>query len=739
MKARATATPIALVGVAAIAAAYAYLVDRSTVSDADRSARRKDVFPSFRTDQATRVELERDRESLVLERDDDAGPGASSAWMMTSPRRERAETAAVDLLLRELELATRVRDVTGVAGLGLDAPRARGRVTLGRLQYRFALGADALRPDGAAYMSIDDEGAFVVERSLKVQLLRGADAYRDRVLVPFGVNDVARLEVRTADGHGFALEHQSGAFRVVGERLRAARTAADRLFNALADARAESFLGDADADRAASAAMNVQVVPRDPSRRDVELQLGGVCPGHPDDVIVVQRLRAEPWQRAACTSNALFEAMGVAPESLVDTAPLLASSDEIEQIRLESTEHGGPLVEIARKGTGWHERAPSDRDLDPQESESANNLAGALAGARAIEVHAAAAGEHLAMRSRAIIVRIRDGASETLELSAPGPDDVVLARRLDDGAILRLPRAVARRFEPHPVALRSREIWRPPFDAGAVVAIDNGCTAVAERLELRNNLWAMRSPSGFAPDALSIADLAGAIAHAKADVWIDESDEGNFGFDRAGSCTVALTLTDPAIDGGARRVSVLFGANGDGGVYARAREDPAVFVAPAGLRALVSHPSIDRNRFRIDPTVLKSVTFVRGSTPFVFERTGDRLVPQGGEAGEAGDADKLEGALEGLHAQTALHLGAPAAEEGMSRPTLEIIARTRGGDAGAGETRIVVGAGARIDGADAYFARVSGIDATFAVPQRVVAAVVDALSRGPGERGEAHE
>lgn len=727
MKARAAATPIALVGVAAIAAAYAYLVDRRTVSDADRAARRRDVFPSFRVDQATRIEFEHDREMLVLERDMAAGPGGSSAWMMTSPRREHAETAAVDLLLRELELATRVRDVTIVPGLGLDAPRASGRVTLGRIQYRFALGADALRPDGAAYMSVDGEGAFVVERSLKVQLLRGADAYRDRTLVPFGVNDVALLEVRTADGHGFELDHQGDAFRVVGERLRASRTAVDHLFNALADARAERFLEDADADRAANAGIRVRVVPRDPTRPDVELRVGGVCPGHPDDVVVIQRLRVEPSRRSACTAKALVGAMSAPPESLVDAAPFSASSDEIEQIRLESTEHGGPLVEIARKGTGWHERAPGDRDLDLQESESANNLAGALAGARAIGVHAAAAGERPTTRSRAIIVRTRDGASETLELAAPGPDDVVLARRLDDGAILRLPRAVARRFEPHPVALRSREIWRPPFDAGAVVAIDNGCTGVAERLELRNGLWAMRSPSGFAADALSIADLTGAIAHAKADAWIDESDEGSFGFDRTGSCTVVLTLNDRAIDGGARRVSVLFGANGDGGVYARAREDPAVFVAPGGMRALVSHPSVDRNRFRIDPTVLKSVTFVRGSTRFVFERTGDRLLPQGGEAGEAGDRDKLEGALESFHAQTALHTGAPAPEEGMNRPTLEIIARGTGGDAGAGETRIVVGAAARIDGADGYFARVSGIDATFAVPRRVVAAIVDAL------------
>ena len=131
----------------------------------------------------------------MLERDADAG--GASAWTMTSPRRERADAAAVDALLRELEMATRLRAVEpGRRGGPRRAPRPRASVTMGALEYRFALGADAPRPDGAAYMRIDGEGTFVVGRSLKVQLLRGADAYRDRTLVPYGASGIARLEVR---------------------------------------------------------------------------------------------------------------------------------------------------------------------------------------------------------------------------------------------------------------------------------------------------------------------------------------------------------------------------------------------------------------------------------------------------------------------------------------------------------------------------------------------------------------
>ncbi|HEY6462682.1 MAG TPA: hypothetical protein VIY73_21080, partial [Polyangiaceae bacterium] len=171
MSARAAATPIVLVVLAAGAAAYAFLVDRGGVPDADRAERRTDVFPSFRAEDVTRIELHHGGEALVLDRAaSDAAPG-ESAWAMESPRHERADGAAVDMLMRELEMATKVRAVPdgGVAD-GLDAPRATGSVTLGALSYAFALGADAPRPEGSAYFHVDGEGTFVVERSLKAQL-----------------------------------------------------------------------------------------------------------------------------------------------------------------------------------------------------------------------------------------------------------------------------------------------------------------------------------------------------------------------------------------------------------------------------------------------------------------------------------------------------------------------------------------------------------------------------------------
>jgi hypothetical protein len=747
--ARGVVTPVSLIVLAAGVATYAYVFDRHTISDADGAARRSDVFQSFRVDQVAEVELDHGAERLVLAREgggSDAGAAGSRGWVMTSPRHEPVDTASIDALLRELELGRRLRDAPTAVASGLDAPRVRGRVVVGGLEYRFALGSDAPTPGGAAYMRLEGDGAFVVERSLKVQLLRGADAYRERALVPYGAPDVARIEVRGArDDARFAIDRSGDGptFRIAGSGLRASREAVDRIFAALADTRAESFVEDDRADQAmAQPAYRVTIAARDPSGPRIALRVGGACPDQPQDVLVV---RDAPTRVSACAPRTIVEALDVAAERLPDRSPLFAHADEIEELRLEAT--AGPRVELARKGRGWHERAPEDRDLDADQSESANALALALAEARATDAApaGAAAPEHFSARARATVVGAVGGAAEVVEVGPTGANGVTWARRADDGAMLGLPLAVARRFEPHPVALRGRSVWgNGPFDAGAIVGVDNSCGPAPESLELRDRVWTMRAPAGFTADSRSVSDLGEALANARTTEWIAEADDGAFGFGAAGSCAVTVTLAPRA---GAHpgsppeRAGIAFGAETGAGVYAHAIGDPAVFVIPSALRAIASHPAIDRGRFRLDVGALTSVTIERGAAKVTLAKAGDRLVrtpagpgaapaDAGGRLGDAGDArdagdGDLEEALASFRADAALHTGAPGPGEGLSSPTLEIRA-SGGGASGSATMRITIGAPTHVDAFDAYFARVSGVDATFAVPRQAVGAILDA-------------
>src|SRR5580658_1469229 len=111
------ATPLALVVLAIAGLAYAYFFDRGTVSDADREARQRDVFPTFQVDLVRRLELSHGQKTLVLERTE--GPGATwTLGSLGSARRETADPSAVESLLRDLELARRVRSVPKETSLG---------------------------------------------------------------------------------------------------------------------------------------------------------------------------------------------------------------------------------------------------------------------------------------------------------------------------------------------------------------------------------------------------------------------------------------------------------------------------------------------------------------------------------------------------------------------------------------------------------------------------------------------
>jgi hypothetical protein len=436
-------TPVALIVLAAGATAYAYLVDRHGVSDADRAARKDSVVPAFAPGDVRQIELQQGSVRLALERDVDGGAG----WAMTSPRREAADPAAVDALVQQLDRARRARDVSPDEAPGLDAPRVRGRLSLGDVEYRFALGGDAPRPEGGAYVRLDGEGTFVVDRDVKAALLRGADDYRDRALVPYGLSETARLEVRSPSG-AFVLERAGSELRVGGAGgLRAARDAVDRVFGALAEARAEVFLEDADA-APGPGDVDVALLPREASRPPVHLSLGRACPAQAQDVVAV---RTTPTRVAACVAGGLAAALGTRPEALVDDHPLAARADEIEALRLEPLGRTGITIDLARRGTGWHERMPEDRDLSPTEGEAVEAQIAALAAARGSGVHAPAAGAAPETRGRATRVTVErtgERAPEVVELDGPEADGTASARRLDDGAVLKLSSEAAKRFDP---------------------------------------------------------------------------------------------------------------------------------------------------------------------------------------------------------------------------------------------------------------------------------------------------
>ena len=72
------ATSIALVVVAVALGGYVWWVDRDTISDSERSARPRNVFPAYRRDGVERIELASDTETRTTNNEKKNCNGLSS-------------------------------------------------------------------------------------------------------------------------------------------------------------------------------------------------------------------------------------------------------------------------------------------------------------------------------------------------------------------------------------------------------------------------------------------------------------------------------------------------------------------------------------------------------------------------------------------------------------------------------------------------------------------------------------
>jgi hypothetical protein len=707
---------LALVACAAALGAYAY-VDRKTVSDAERKERENDVFPAYRRQEVSRIELVQSGTKLAFERRS-LGDAGDTTWQMTSPRDERADAAAVDKLLGDIEFAGIVRKVDPSAATGLDAPRVAGTLTMGGLVYRFALGAPAPTPEGAAYFRLDGEGTFVVSRDFATSLLKEPDSYRERTIVPYLSLEIEKLAVK-GDGDDFAIERLDDvSFRLPALGLRASRETLDRVWGALAEGRVEFFLEDAEADRAVEALpLAIAMKPRDLAKPDGELLVGGACPGHPEDVVMIRRM---PTRLSACVPKGMLPGLHVTPAELVDTRLFAARGDEVAELVLEPLP-SGPKVEIARKDSGWHERSPEDRTLASDEVDEANALATSLAKGEALDVARGDAKSPFEARARIRIQRGEGKGEETVELGPPSPLGGALVKRLADGAILRVSDALAHRLVPSPIALRGKEVFLPSLEGKVASVLETQCEGRTQKLTRDANGWSMQKPAGYAADSPGAADLVNAVSRAEAEAWVSEADDGSFGFDKA-VCSISLGYES---EGGTRTVGIAFGRAADTGEYfARPLGQPGVFLAPRSLRDEALHVLIDRSGFHLDSADVDTLTLSRGSARLVLSRREGKLdLPDGGGADTG---EKIGLALDALRADDVVHLGPPAPNEGFAHPSLDVRIRLKG-DSGAREVHFVLGDSALILKERMFYVRLDGVDATFAIARDRIAPLVDAL------------
>ncbi len=686
--------------------AYLYVVDSGRVTTGEADARKRNLFKAYRRAEISEIVIQArpgdasgsrlDQPIRITRRPDDAG---DSLFYVDG---ELADQPAVDKLLAVLEFATPERRLDGAQSrhdMGLDAPRLRVTLAMGSLKYRLDIGGESPLPPGAAYAEVEGDGLSVVARDLVTELSLPRDAYRGRTLIPYLSSTLAEISLDGAGGPRHFVKGPWGGWAVLSndQNVRVDRDAFDRVLASLADVRAESFVAQAEAEQALSQAeskVRLTLVPALGAR--AMLDIGGACPGHPDDVVT---LRVEPPpKKAACVPRGALDPLSIPLGKLVDRHLFSLRTDETEQIALSS---GDKKLELARLGTGWHLRAPTDSTVDNDVGQGFARRLHDLVGE---EIISPAAPDKLGLatpRATATLTRTGGGDGEatieSIELGVKAADGAWYARRLVDGAVLRLTPESAEALVPSSFSLRSLKVIEEPAAQVRRIAVDAGDVHQVLRRSASGE-FTMEEPKGMTTDAGLASQLTEALSSLRAERWVADADDGSYG--------LAEPRAKYDLELGDHKIRVEVGRATAGGAFARRTDQPGVFVLPhAGARTIESW-AIDRSYFMFDPKSVREV------------RLGDAVLA----------AVRLETAkslLSSARTEGVVHLGGAHKDEGFDKPLLKLAVQTGAPDAAPVTVKIAVGRGDVWRETSVFYIRREGVEATFAIAQSTVRPLLD--------------
>ena len=738
-------TTIVLVAAAAAGSVVLLVQDRGNVTTAESELRKKNIVPQWRLEDIRSVTLTARGKTAKLVLGEPNAAGQRLWDVEIDGGRHLASQQTVDQLLGTLEYATFERrvseDARGEGELGLAKPETVVAIEMGPKTYRVAVGGIAPTPKDARYCETN-EGVFVITAQLAAALDMRVESFRSRVFVPYLSTELSKLTVEGEGGaRRFARASWSGSrgagFRFDGSTpegdVRADAEVFDRLLGALGAMQAESFLADDDADKALEKRVTLTMVPSKPNLPNAVIEVGGKCPGKDDQVVAVRRL---PERTSACVPAPVMDPLTAPVKDYVDLAIVGARFDEITEVTLAQ---GGRTIEIARAGTGWHMRKPSDRKVS---ADAGNALVRELA---ALEGTGVVAGEpkDLGLSPPRVTLRVVSllptvtadkGAAErveTIEIGEP-QGEVVHARRLEDGAIVALPAAAMRALSPSEAVLRDAQVLDVPAEQvrSLAVSVAGAVGARAQRIARGEQGWAFVEPKvgDLAPDARLVSDLMDEVTKLRAVRWVAEKDDGSFGLDRPRLTLELKVAEDDQAPG--KTVRVELGAATTNGAFARLGDDPAVFVAPRSLEDAAGVWLFDRGALAMEAgSLVRIEAAAEGGKKVAVERAGDTWKAVTGEG--AALAATLRDAVAGLVAEGVVSVGPSDRSFGLDKPRLVLVVvaePAEGAAKGSGRrtVKIAFGAGDSFRGTSVVYARREGLDATFAIPLGRVRALFEA-------------
>jgi hypothetical protein len=713
----------AAIAIFACASVGVVFATRGAETTGDGEERGRNLLPVFRSEDATRLELESAGRKLTIERI--AGlDGGSAAFRLTFPVKELADAATADKFLSALQSARALRPVASgppLSAFGLDKPRLRVTLQAENKTYRLLVGGNAPTPEGARYVQVttadEQPKLVVVDKALAEDLSVDLDAFRQRSVVSVSEPEVTRISIASPK-LSLTLRRSTGvSFLIDGEpKLLADRETVSSLFFQLSRLTANRFLSASEAESALGPNRAHFELETKESKEIIRFDAGGTCPDDPTQLVVVRRA---PDEQYGCAPRELEATLRLNADDFADRHPFSLHADEVEELDITG---GKSKFALLRKGNAFvlHENSETDVELEAGNQridELLEAVGERVDGKKLADLGLDPAPSTVTLRSSA--AREEDVATQVVRVGSTDSAGNLWLYREQDGVVLRIAHESARFFGADSTLLYSRKLteFGPSSFVSAEIVRSGGREVLSRGA---NDELQLNEPKGFEVDGSLASDVIQALGALTAERFVADHDDGSFGLEKP-SLSVRFVWksdTNPKLEHRLR-----FGDETARGVFAALDDGGPIFVLPRSVRDTCDTLLINRSVYPTMADALNGITLDAHGHTLHLERHGDRFSARPSASLADDRVSTVLEAIGNLQPEVAVHTGPAQAAEGLNKPSLTVQISPK---VGAPQT-VTFGAGDSWRSTSVFYLRVSGVDATFVMEQSKVRALLDAL------------
>jgi hypothetical protein len=734
-------TVVVVLVLALLLVGFIVLFERDMMTTSEIEERRNNVFKHFKRDLVESLTVRgAGGEEISVERAA-ADETAEEKWRITSPKVLDADDSEVRSILSAIDYLLIGRTVKGKdtksdARFGLSNPRVKASFTIRKKKTSFGIGSDATGDKVYVAVDGDEEEIFAVDKEFLGSLDKALDDLRSKKLVAETMADAVEIEVQRREESYKLKREKDSPWRIdmAGSWILAAEDQVGELLRTVGDLKAEKFIADDvkddDLDRWGLADGLRSVTITVPDGEKTEVRIGTACPSEENQVYVYVAGSGS----VVCADDGFVPVLERPKARLEEKRPAVFQDEDVTRIALD---RGGKTLTLERKEDAWK---LADKEGPALDAGAVAELLKALRETRAVEIEVGEAavsglGEPIASVAMSIA---EDSSPVKLGLFKSEKEDTDLVRRDGEAAVLAVSKDLLEKVSSDVLAFRERKIANgDKYDVERMQIRG----AAGQVLEKKDGSWMLVEPLQTAADGTAARELAGLIAEIEAKRFAAAEAAPMHGFEKPFAVVTASFAKEEEVEQGkdktgSKEVVLEIGAIEKGAErFARLKgDDKTVFVVSEEYEHAVSSPMIARDLFQINETEIKQLSFAVGAKEQVFKHNGELWSGPDGVEIDSAEIKRILADLGGLKTLRAVSFGTQKAAFGAT--TLVLKSWTTEQLEKGEPSAMTIGQKSDKAEEDGYFARLEGLDATFALPARVIDELVAFIDHPASQAGQ---